>query len=538
MTETRRGRTVRLARPARFKRVEVRQETPLEQFARSRGALGGRWTRSGVRITEDTALKISAVFCAVRIRSGILSSLPVDVFERRGSGLSDVKVHQHPVAALLQRQPNPAQVPAVFAEQTEAHLALWGNAFAELSFDLRTAEVAAAVNHHPGCVEPFLDDADRTPEGWPRLKYRIREAAGVRVLDASQVAHVPGFGFNGLVGLSVISLAAESFGIAVSGDNLAATFNGSAAKPFLVVEHPEYLDDGPFERLSREIREEYRGEDSFGSLLLEGGAKAHAMNLPLKDAQFLESRKFQGEEISARWFGLPPHLAGYLDRAHFDNVEEQDRALLTFTLAPGLVRREQEWNRKLFTGDDRGRFYVKHNVDALLRGQTKERYEAHKSALMAGWKTVNEVRALEELPPLPGGDEAARPASIWGPQPADTAPSAESPALTDTRSDPRLFGLAVEVLSGLQAAEKIQAERWARQRDGEQRLREWYEGHERKALDKLAALRAEARNVLDHYRRHRDQLLTALKSPEPVAAVAAAVEGWRDDPAALAARLV
>lgn len=528
----------RRAQSRGFKTPELRQSTPLQQWMSMRRV--GRETASKVVINEDTALRIAAVFCSVRILSGLCSTLPADVYERKGPGLRDVKVHEHPASRFLSQQPNEWQVPAVFEEQRQAHLSLWGNSYTELFFG--PEGVSGGRNHHPYNVEAFADDRDLNFAGKPKLKYRVFDETGTRILDRSSMAHVPGFGFDGFTGLSTLSLAGESFGIAASGDRLAATFNGNAAKPFLIVETPDYLDDGPYQRLSREIREEYAGDNAFGSMLLEGGATARNMSLPFKDAQFLESRKFQGEEISSRWFGLPPHLAGYLDQAHFDNVEEQDRALLVFTVAPMLIRKEQVWNRTLFDGRERDRFYVKYNVDALLRGQQKERYEAHRNAIQAGWKTVNEVRAAEDLPPLPGGDELPRPAAIWGKDDPAAAPRGDKPALPPPKEgrehDPRLLALAVEVISGLQAAERVHAERSAKHADAEQRLREWYEGHERRALDKLAPLGGPAGTILDHLREHRDQLVRACRDADRPAAVELCLAGWTNDPTGLAAKLL
>jgi len=506
----------------------------------------GKSTASKIVINEDTALKISAVFCSVRILSGLMATMPIDVYERKGAGLSDAKVSSHPLAELLGTRPNSYQVPAVFEEQRQAHLSLWGNAYSELIFSRRGAEVISAINHHPYNVEPFWDDQNRAYDGLPRLCYRI--AGKELTIDASQMNHVPGFGFNGIEGLSTLSAGAESFGLAASNDNLVAQFNGNAAKPFLIITHPGVLDEGPYNRLARDVREEYSGENSYGTLILEEGMEANPLTIPFKDLQHLESRKFQGEEITSRWFGLPPHLAGYLDNAHYDNIEEQDRALLVFTLAPMILRREQEWNRKGFSPAQQGRFYVKYNVDGLLRAQQKERYEAFKSAIQAGWKTVNEIRKLEDLPPIAGGDELPRPANIWG-KPDGAAPGVakdqrefqrqieertDAVPVPAPQIDHRLAALTLDVIQSLQQAEKIHAERAARHPDAAIRIREWYEGHELKALDKLKGLQPEARAVLAHYREHREQLLRAVSDADPFRAVEACIAGWSDDPQRLA----
>lgn len=515
----------------------------MQQWMQARRA--GRPVTNSVAINDATAIKISAVFAAVRILSGLASTLPAHVYEAKGDGVKDAEVNQHPLANVLRSQPNSYQVPAVFEEQRQSHLSMWGNSYSELRFN-RDGEVISSINHHPYNVLPAWDEGHVAYDGLPRLKYHVTDQNGTRTLDASRICHVPGFGFNGLEGLSTISVAGDSLGVAASSDRLVAQFANNAAKPFLVVTVPTFLDDGPFNRLSHEIREEYRGDQTYGSLLLEGGATAKSMMLPFKDAQLLESRKFQGEEIACRWFGLPPHLAGYLDNAHFDNIEEQDRALLVFTLAPMLIRKEQEWNRKGFNGDQRGRFYVKYNVDALLRGQMKERYEAHRNAIQAGWKTVNEVRQLEDLAPLPGGDELPRPANIWGKPdgssiaerpPEKQQRREDDPPIERRTHDPRLAALALDVIQGLQHAECIQAERSAGRPDAAQRIRDWYEGHELKALDKLKGLQPEARAILSHYREHRDQLLKAVTDADPTRAVEACISGWNEDPSLLARSL-
>lgn len=512
---------------------------PLQQYLRDRAA--GKRTSSKVVINSNTALQIGAVFAAVRIRSGLLATLPLKVYERR-QGQRDAEVNSHPLSHVLQGEANSWQVASVFKRQQEFNNCLWGNSYGELVFDNR-AEVMSVVPHHPSYVEPVLDTKERGYDGLPALRYKVRDQNGVRVLDRSQMAHVPALGADGITGFSVLTLGAEAFGVAKSGDHTAATFFGNAAKPFLIVETPGELDDGPFQRLKTEINNEYNGDNAFGSLLLEGGATANFPNMPLKDCQFLESRKFQGEEIASRWFGLPPHLAGYLDRAHFDNVEEQDRAFITFTMAPTLTLIEQEWNRKGFTQRDKDRgLYVKFNVDAILRGQQKERYEAHKSAIQTGWKTINEVRRAEDLPPLPGGDILPRPAAIWGKdEPAPTRDELDRltrdalPPAPITKPDPRLRALLVETLRGLQNAEQIQAERAIRSGDAT-KVRDWYEQHERRMIDRLSSIEVDAGLILDHCRSHRDALLDIVT--EGVAALPGVVESWTDHPTRLADQIL
>lgn len=533
-----------------YRRADRRESrsTVLGQYVKQRRlTLHGK--RGVIPVTASTAVSISAVFASVRILSGLLSSLPLKVYERQESSNADVEATQHPVADLFRFGPNPDDTPAIYKEAIGRDYWLFGNSYSEQAIDWSTGETFDVFTHHASNVEPFRDDDDLDRVGRPRKKYAVRSyEGGERIVDRSMMIHAPALGFDGLCGASVVTLAAQSMGIALSGDNLAAQFNNNAAKPFLIVEYPDYLDDEPHRRLVQDINNEWKGDDAFGSMLLEGGGTAKTLTMPLKDAQFLETRKFQGEEIAARWFGLPPHLAGYLDRAHFNNVEEQDRALLVFTLAPALVRIEEEFNRKIFRRAERGRLYVKFNVDALLRPQQKERFEAHKSALMSGWKTVNEVRALEDLPPMPGGDILARPASIFGNNPTagfddpDQATVEETNARIEQQNDQRSLqavaaGLIESAVDALHQAERRHVERFAKHRD-ESRVREWYEQHERRAIDKLSPIGAAAGPLLDHYREHRDQVIEALRTPNVGQALDATLDTWSDDSTALAADLV
>lgn len=485
-------------------------------------------------VNESTALQLAAVFCSVRILAGVRATLPLQLFERKGTGVRDQAVHSHPVAELL-RRPTPYLTTAPWQQLRESHLALWGNSYTELTFDTRTGETVAAQVHHPCQVQPWLDATDRDRRGWPRKKYRVWSAdGGSRDLDDSQMVHTMGLpAGDGLQGVSTLAANAGTLSGALASDQLAATFYTNGAKPFLVVTTPDYLDDEPYARLSREITQEYTGDNSFGSMLLEGGAQAHFATLPLKDVQLLETRQWQGQQIASQVFGLPPHLAGYLDNAHYDNLDEQDRALVVFTLAPKLVADEQGL-QKLLRPRERDRFYLRHNVDALLRGQQKERYEAHRSSLMAGWRTVNEVRAKEDLPPLPGGDVLPRPAAIWG-KPTGQADGQETGQATETRA--QLRALVADTVRAQQHAERVQAERLAGRPDFEQRLADFYGKHVERMAERLRAVCSDPAPIRAHLVQHQRELVAAGRSADPRAAVAACLAGWADHPDQLADQL-
>jgi hypothetical protein len=290
----------------------------------------------------------------------------------------------------------------------------------------------------------------------------------IRTLDRSMMLHVPHFG-NGIVGWSPIRLLAESIGIGLAQDKFAAAYFGNSAKPSLIVEAQGTLSDEVYARLKNEMDTQYNGDNAHRPFLLEG-ATAKPLLIPANEAQLLESREFQ-EEVICRVFRVPPHMVGLLRRATFSNIEAQDLSYEKHTIRPQLIRDEAEMNRKLFLRNERGRFHVRFNVDDLLRADIKTRYDAYKTAIMAGFKSRNEVRETEHLPARPGCDELLLPEAIFGKsQGKDTSKTktktntatGDTQASTRTlRTDPRLVALTTQTIAGLIAREVTHAERAA-----------------------------------------------------------------------------
>lgn len=383
-----------------------RSTAPLSML-RDRAGGWGHPTLAGVKVDERTAMRYGAVYASIRVIAETRGSLPMTVYERNADGTRAV-VTQHPVSALLATEPNPDMTPMVWGETCTAHVLGWGNSYCEIVWD-ENGEPAKLIPRHPTLITPYRSDSDL-------LMYEIKSdgGGGARDVDRSQMLHVPGLGGNGIVGWSVIRLAAESIGVGMGQEQMAAAYFGNKAKPGIVIKVPGVLDDKAFARLRNSVDTQYTRENAFGALVLENGIEATTFSIPMNEAQFLESREFQGEEIACRWFRLPPHVVGYLRRATFSNIESQDLYFEKHTMRPWLVRFEQEMNRKLFSRRDWGRFYVKHNVDALLRADIRTRYEAYKSAILTGWKSRNEVRELEDLDPIDGLDELPLPEAIFG----------------------------------------------------------------------------------------------------------------------------
>ncbi|WP_296451254.1 phage portal protein [Rubinisphaera sp.] len=482
----------------------MRSSSVMQQLIDARRSLMNGATAVNIQVNEQTAMKYSAVFASVRIIAETKASLPIDVYERQPG--KDPEVRDHPVARLLQVEPGEDYTPMVWGEVRQAHLCLWGNSYTELEFEGRTAEIARAIPRMPWQVQPF-----RARDG--RIYYRITDENGTRTLDRSQMLHVPAFSLNGIEGMSVIRhFIGESVGLGLAADKFVASFFNGGGKPSIVIEVPQMLDDQGYNRLRDGIEDQMSRPHK--PLLLEHGAAAKNWTMPLGDAQLLESRKFQGEEVAARGFRLPPHVAGYLDNAKFNNIGAQDIYFEKHTMRPHLIRDEQHMNKTLFKPSERGRFYVKYNSDGILRGDIKTRYEAYRLALVAGWRTINEVRGLEDLEPLAGGEELPRPAAIWGKD--DPAHIEEDPqpkeGQDDQRIDPRLQSLTTQAVRGLFHREAVALQRLANKPEElRSAIDSFYDKHAGIVAEKLGPLSRTQEPLMQIAEGHRREVLEVIE---------------------------
>jgi HK97 family phage portal protein len=350
-------------------------------------------SHAGAVVTPDTAITLSAVFSGVRLISETFGSLPAHVLQR-GQGVRIAA--EHHLSDRLLYDPNPEMTSQSFFETLESHALFRGNGYAEIAFSKITG---APVEFWP---LPPTTQPKRTKGG--ELYYSVPlPGGGHRALSRHAVIHIPGLGFDGIKGYPIVEMLKETFGLGLAANESAAKFYGQGMHLSGVLEHPEELSDEAKARL-----EQWRAENSGLShahriAILEEGMKYNPIGVAPEQAQFLETRKFQVIEI-ARILRIPPHLLYDLDRATFSNIEEQGIDYVTYTLTPWLRRWELELRRKLFNSVERREgYYVRFNAAALLRGDTTKRYAAYAVALNNGWLNVDEVRAFEDLAPLPGG---------------------------------------------------------------------------------------------------------------------------------------
>ena len=350
---------------------------------------------SGKSVNEKTALQTTAVYACVRILAETIASLPLHTYRYSPGGKE--KAQEHPLYHLLHSEPNPEMTSFVFRETLMGHLLLWGNAYAQIIRDGR----GRILGLYPLLPSKML--VNRTDQGI--LFYQYEKDGRTYFLPNSDVLHIPGLGFDGLVGYSPIAMAKNAIGMAIATEEYGAKFFANGASPGGVLEHPGVVKD------PGKIRESwnavYQGSGNAHRVaVLEEGMKFQPIGIPPEQAQFLETRKYQLNEI-ARIFRIPPHMIGDLEKSSFSNIEQQSLEFVMYTLDPWVIRWEQAIQRALLSGGEKRQYFVKFNVDGLLRGDYQSRMNGYAVGRQNGWLSANDIRELENLnriSPELGGD--------------------------------------------------------------------------------------------------------------------------------------
>ncbi len=363
----------------------------------------GEWlnlgSKAGVSVTEQSSLKSTAVWACVRLLSETVASLPLPVYRRQSPRGKDRAI-DHPLYTLLHDAPNPEMTSYTFREMLQAHLVTWGNCYAEIDYG-----ADGYGTGYPKALWPLLPSQMQVERVKGQIVYEYTLPDGKQMtIPNYRVLHIPGLGYNGLVGYSPIRMAKEAIGLSLATEEFGARFfgNGSSFGGFL--EHPAKLSDEAQKRLLKSFEEKHQGLSNAHRLaILEEGMKYHSSGIPPEDAQFLETRQFQVSEI-ARFFHIPPHMIGDLSKATFSNIEHQTIEFVVYTLRPWLVRWEQVLNRKLLTESERKQFFIEFLVDGLLRGDSLSRGAFYKEMFMMGSMSPNDIREKENMNPIEGGD--------------------------------------------------------------------------------------------------------------------------------------
>ncbi len=353
--------------------------------------------KSGIRVDQDTALKYSAVFACVRVIAETIASLSWHVYLRKQDG-SKQRMATSNAEMLLNRRPNPEMTPFAFKETLTAWALTWGNGYAEIERDMA---------NRPAALWPIAPDrveVQRDSNG--RLVYEISNARGANnYLYAEDIYHLKGLGFDGITGYSVISYAARSIGLGIAAEEFGSSFFGNGAHLGSVLQIP--AGSGLSAEAKKNMRETFnrahQGPHNAHKVeILDGGTEYKEIGVPPEDAQFLETRQHQVEEI-CRWFRVPPHKIQHLLRSTFNNIEHMSIEYVQDTLMPWANRLEQEANSKLFGKGNN--LYTKINMNTLLRGDSAARSTFYREMWNLGVFSVNEIREMEDMNPVESGDK-------------------------------------------------------------------------------------------------------------------------------------
>src|SRR5574344_30860 len=388
-----------------FKSIFKARDKPKDSLGGSRYSFFFGSTTAGKPVNEQTAMQMTAVYSCVRILSETIAGLPLHVYKYNDSGGKE-KFLNHPLYKLLHDEPNPEMTSFAFRETLMSHLLLWGNAYAQIIRNGKGEVIAL----YPLMPNKMTVDRDangklyylysRSSEDAPTLGKESQV-----YLDSTDVLHIPGLGFDGLVGYSPIAMAKNAVGLAIATEEYGAKFFANGAAPGGVLEHPGTIKDP--QKVKESWNAAYQGSTNAHRVaVLEEGMKYQPIGISPEQAQFLETRKFQINEI-ARIFRIPPHMLDDLEKSSFSNIEQQSLEFVKYTLDPWVVRWEQGMCRALLLESEKPTVFIKFNVDGLLRGDYASRMAGYATARQNGWMSANDIRELENLDKIPtvlGGD--------------------------------------------------------------------------------------------------------------------------------------
>lgn len=359
---------------------------------------------SGKSVTERSAMQMTAVYACVRILSEAVAGLPLHFYRYEEDGSKEKAIDSN-LYHLLHDEPNPEMSSFVFRETLMTHLLLWGNAYAQIIRNGK-GEVIALYPLMPNKMLVDRDENGKLYYTYTRSDCEPNTMNGSSVvLEPKDVLHIPGLGFDGLVGYSPIAMAKNAIGLAIATEEFGSKFFANGAAPSGVLEHPGTIKDPT--RVREAWQSQFGGSGNSSKVaVLEEGMKYTPISISPEQAQFLETRKFQINEI-ARIFRVPPHMVGDLEKSSFSNIEQQSLEFVKYTLDPWVVRWEQSLSRSLLSEDEKKQYFFKFNLEGLLRGDYQSRMNGYAIARQNGWMSANDIRELEDLDklsPEQGGD--------------------------------------------------------------------------------------------------------------------------------------
>lgn len=354
--------------------------------------LGGNRSLSGVNVNEETSLKFSVVFASINNISQDISTVSTFLYGRNKKD-ERFKARDHPLYNILHDEPNSEMDDVTFKKLIMVHILAWGNFYAEIQYR-KDGSIKALWPLNPSNTSKIRNPKNK------KLYFRTILPNGKCVtLPEYRVLHCFGFTLDGLEGVSVLTFARESIGLGLAGEIFANKFFSNGATPGGVITHPNKLGDKARINMKKSWNEMHQGLDNAARIaILEEGVEFKSIGIPQKDAQFLETRQFQAKDV-ARFYRMPPHKVGIMDNATFSNIEHQSIEYVTDTLRPWTKGIEKAMKRQLLLSSEKSRYFIEFNLNELVKGDIKTRYESYHKALNAGWMNIDEVRQKENMNP-------------------------------------------------------------------------------------------------------------------------------------------
>jgi len=349
---------------------------------------------SGMSVNETSGQSLTAVSAAIKLISETIAQIPVNLHEKTADG--SVIAHGHPLNDLVKTAPNDDQTSFCWRQSMQQQSLSTGNAYSFVARGTNTGRPLALETIEANNVAAARENG--------KLVFYVNVNNNKVKIDPANILHIPAMtsGSN-ILGVSPIRAHAETLGIGLAAEKFGAQFFGQGASLGAVLE----MDDSLGKDAKVSLKSQWdalKGSGYTGVAVLEEGLKYKRIGVPPNEAQFLETRKFQVTEV-ARIYNIPPHMLRDLEKSSFNNIVEQGIEYIRYTMMPWIVKWEQELDRKLLTPAERGKYYFKFNVNGLLRGTQKDRYESYKTGILTGFLSANEVRELEDLNKQEGLDE-------------------------------------------------------------------------------------------------------------------------------------
>lgn len=348
---------------------------------------------SGGYVSDESVLSLAAVYACVRVIAEGVASLPLLLYRRLDNGGKE-REKNHPLFRILSQQPNSWQTKYEFWEMLIGHVLLRGNAYARKIYVRKNLNQLIPL-------DPCRMRISQAETGELTYQYRYRSGQDL-ILPQAEVLHLRGLSADGVQGYSVLEIMSPTFQYALAQQEYGLNFYKNYAQPGGVIKYPTKLDDKAKKNLKESWQKLHTGANAYKVAVLEEGMSWEQVGISNKDAQFLEGRSFQISEI-ARIFRVPPHLIGDLSKATFSNIEQQSLDFIVNTLRPWLVRCEQAIWRDLLNEPEKQNLFAEFLVDGMLRGDLAARYAAYVQGLTNGFLSADEVRAFENLNPIPDG---------------------------------------------------------------------------------------------------------------------------------------